>query len=188
MKIQNFCSTGIVNMKKILALAFTLAAVPSVAAEFTKGPLIEQYGAHAKVTHTQPLTGKESFKVAFDVAEQGDTDKANRKIESLARFLNMHVSAGIPAKNIQLALVIHGKAGFDLLDDTSYKARFGSENPNTALLQALLKHNVRIIICGQSAAYHGIENSQLQSGVEVALSAMTAHALLQQQGYTLNPF
>lgn len=175
-------------MKKILALAFTLAAAPSVAAEFSKGPLIEQYGAHAKVTQTQPLTGNESFKVAFDVAEQGDTDKVNRKIESLARFLNMHVSAGIPAKNIQLALVVHGQGGFDLLNEASYKARFKSKNPNTELLRELQKHKVRIIICGQSAAYLGIKNEQLESGVETALSAMTAHALLQQQGYTLNPF
>jgi hypothetical protein len=29
---------------------------------------------------------------------------------------------------------------------------------------------------------------QLIPGVKMALSAMTAHAQLQQQGYTLNPF
>jgi len=28
----------------------------------------------------------------------------------------------------------------------------------------------------------------LLPGVEMALSAMTAHAILQQEGYTLNPF
>ncbi|SEA37636.1 DsrE family protein [Microbulbifer marinus] len=175
-------------MKIFVAPILALTATTTVAAEFAKGPLIGQYGAHAEVKQTQPLSGKESFKVAFDVAEQGDTGKVNRKIESLARFLNMHAGAGIPAENIHLALVVHGKAGFDLLNDASYKARFGTENPNTPLLQELLKNKVRIIICGQSAAYHGIENSQLQSGVETALSAMTAHALLQQQGYTVNPF
>ncbi|SHF62458.1 Intracellular sulfur oxidation protein, DsrE/DsrF family [Microbulbifer donghaiensis] len=175
-------------MKIFVAPLLALTATGTMAAEFTKGPLISQYGAHAEVKQTQPLSGKESFKVAFDVAEQGETGKVNRKIESLARFLNMHTNAGIPAENIQLALVVHGKAGFDLLDDANYKARFDSENPNAALLEALLKNKVRIIICGQSAAYHGIENSQLVNGVEVALSAMTAHALLQQQGYTVNPF
>ncbi|WP_323846944.1 DsrE family protein [Microbulbifer magnicolonia] len=175
-------------MKRILLALLAMTSAGAAAAEFSKGPLISQYGAHGEVRQTQPLTGKESFKVAFDVAEQGDAGKVNRNFESLARFLNMHAANGIPADNIELALVVHGKAGFDLLSDASHKARFGSGNANSELLQALLKSQVRVIICGQSAAYHGIENAQLVNGVEVALSAMTAHALLQQQGYTINPF
>ena len=43
-------------------------------------------------------------------------------------------------------------------------------------------------MCGQSAAGQGVKKTDLLPGVELALSAMTAHALLQQQGYTLNPF
>ena len=34
----------------------------------------------------------------------------------------------------------------------------------------------------------GVANEDLLPGIEVGLSAMTAHALLQQQGYTVNPF
>ena len=33
-----------------------------------------------------------------------------------------------------------------------------------------------------------VTNDDLLPGVELALSAMTMHALLQQKGYTLNPF
>jgi intracellular sulfur oxidation DsrE/DsrF family protein len=47
---------------------------------------------------------------------------------------------------------------------------------------------VKIIVCGQTAAYYGVKTDELLPGVQMALSAMTAHALLQQQGYTLNPF
>lgn len=47
---------------------------------------------------------------------------------------------------------------------------------------------VRIIVCGQSAAHYEVATGELLPGVEMALSAMTAHALLQQEGYTLNPF
>ncbi len=52
----------------------------------------------------------------------------------------------------------------------------------------MLEAGVRFIVCGQSAAGQGVANDDLIDGVEVALSAMTAHALLQQQGYTVNPF
>jgi intracellular sulfur oxidation DsrE/DsrF family protein len=47
---------------------------------------------------------------------------------------------------------------------------------------------VQLLVCGQSAAYCDVKSDDLLPGVEMALSAMTAHALLQQQGYTLNPF
>ena len=55
-------------------------------------------------------------------------------------------------------------------------------------IEALLAEDVRFILCGQSAAALGIQRQSLAPGVQMALSAMTAHALLQQQGYTLNPF
>jgi len=47
---------------------------------------------------------------------------------------------------------------------------------------------VRFIVCGQSAAANGVTQEQLIPGTEMALSAMTAFALLQQRGYTVNPF
>ena len=51
-----------------------------------------------------------------------------------------------------------------------------------------MSNNVRVILCGQSAAAYDVKNDELVNGVEVELSAMTAHALLQQKGYTMNPF
>jgi len=63
-----------------------------------------------------------------------------------------------------------------------------AENANAGIIKALLDKNTRIIVCGQSAAFYEIKNEDLLPGVEMALSAMTAHAVLQQEGYTLNPF
>lgn len=157
-------------------------------AEFTTGPVVESFGPVADVEQTVPLTGREHFKIVFDASEQGKGDKRNRKFESLARFLNMQARAGVKPEQIELALVVHGGAGFDVLNDTAYQKKFQRDNPNVDLLAALQKNRVRIILCGQSAAYNGIGNKDLLPGVEMALSAMTAHALLQQQGYTLNPW
>ena len=39
-----------------------------------------------------------------------------------------------------------------------------------------------------SAAAQDVTNADLQPGVKMALSAITAHAELQRQGYSLNPF
>lgn len=161
---------------------------------FTAPPAINNFGQHFFVEDGLNLPKESKFKIAFDVAKQGDIDAVNRQFNSLARFINMHVTHGLSADNIQLALVVHGKAGFDLLTDEHYAKYQASEgntvnaNPNSPLLAELLKNNVNIYLCGQSAAHYGIETAHLHSGVTMALSAMTANALLQQEGYTLNPF
>ena len=155
---------------------------------FSAGPLITEYGKHAKVEHSQILNADTRLKVVFDVGERTAENQLNRSIESLARFLNMHVANGIPADNIELALVVHGKAGFDLFNNKSYQKMAEIDNPNGELVVKLMKQNVKIFICGQSAAYNGIVSLDLIPGVKMALSAMTAHAVLQGEGYHLNPF
>jgi intracellular sulfur oxidation DsrE/DsrF family protein len=173
----------------LLSIGITFSSLTwADATRFQDGPLIKGYGKHAKVNQTMPMSKNMILKVAFDLSKQGKDDAKNRSIDSLARFLNMHVANGVLAKNIELALVVHGKAGFDLLSNESYQKKFSKNNPNQELLAKLMKNKVKVYLCGQSAAYYDIENEHLQQGVIMALSAMSAHAMLQQEGYTLNPF
>jgi intracellular sulfur oxidation DsrE/DsrF family protein len=173
----------------LFTLLFSLLFVQAYAVEgFSDGPLIKGFGKHVKVTQTHPVAENAEFKVVFDVSKQADEGRLNRSFGSLARFLNMHVANGVKPENIHLALVVHGKAGFDLLNDETYRAKFKQANMNIALLNELSKNNTQIFICGQSAAYYGIKATDLNPNVAMSLSAMTANALLQQQGYTLNPF
>lgn len=155
---------------------------------FNKGPIIADYGENATVPDGLQDAQQQSFKVAFDVAQAQQGEQANRGFNSIARFINMHARAGVPVNKVNAALVVHGKASLELLSEQAYQSRFGKSNPSHDLLKQLLAAGVRIELCGQSAAYSGIEAEQLMKGVHLSLSAMTAHALLQQQGYTLNPF
>lgn len=159
----------------------------SAAAEFSAGPVFQDYGKKVVVEGVD-FNADTHFKVAFDVAKGAEPGNLNRQFDSLARFINMHVASGVEAANIELALVVHGSATLDLLAAPAYQQKQGANNPNIALLNALMANQVRVIVCGQSAAAHGYASEAFLPGVEVALSAMSAHALLQQQGYTLNPF
>ena len=174
-------------MRSLIVIGALMVALPAAAQDmsaFTTGPVFEEYGPTAPVETTMDLPADAQFKVALDTSTGAEAGKLNRTLESAARFINMHVE-----ENIQLAVVIHGKASEDMLNDEEYaKRRDGAENANIALIAALTEHNVRVILCGQSAAAFGITNDMLAPGVEMALSAMTAHALLQQEGYTVNPF
>ena len=179
-------------MRRILIAPLLALSVPAAAQELpssmTPGPVFP-FGPVAEVKSDMPIPEGTEFKMAFDLSDAAPAGEANRGLVTLARFFNMHVRAGVPEDNIHLAAVVHGGAGVDLLNEAAYaKRRDGKENANAAIVAALLDKGVRVILCGQSAAAMGIAKSDLLPGVEMALSAMTAHALLQQQGYALNPF
>ena len=173
----------------IITLVVTTANMASASAnKFMAGPVIKDYGKHVKVQQDMSFDKNSVFKVAFDISEQAKVGDVSRKIESLARFINMHVANGVPPSNIHLALVVHGKAGFDLLSGSLYQEQFQKKNANSALLRDLMKNQVVVYLCGQSAGYYDITNEMLEPGIKMALSAMTAHVVLQNQGYKLNPF
>ncbi|WP_232368334.1 DsrE family protein [Alteromonas sp. MB-3u-76] len=171
----------------LVALFSFHSVVHAQMSEFRDGTVIKGFGKSAPVpSHFLPENSE--FNITFDVASTSGEGVVNRKFDSLARFINMHAAAGVKKENIHLALVVHGSAVFDLLNDVSYQEKFDTPNPNEPLLKALLENNVRVILCGQSAASKAVKSGQLVEGVEIQLSAMTAHALLQQEGYTVNPF
>lgn len=174
---------------------FIVAAAPLLAghlyaAEPLTGPVIEAYGPVYEVPgDAWNLDPNTHYKVSMDVsATEEISGGLNRRIESAARFLNMHARNGIDPGNIELAIVVHGAASRDLLTDEAYRARFDAPNPNTALLSALHDAGVKIYLCGQTAVHRGLRTEDLNPAVSMALSAMTAHVRLQAEGYTLIPF
>jgi intracellular sulfur oxidation DsrE/DsrF family protein len=156
---------------------------------FHAGTVITGFGPVATVEGHEPLPATATFSVAFDVADAAKPGSINRTLESAARFINMHAEAGVPRDAVRIAVVVHGPAVFDMANAAAYgKKHDNVANANLAAIAALLDNGVEIHVCGQSAAAQGITRADLAPGVKMSLSAMTAHALLQQQGYTLNPF
>lgn len=146
---------------------------------FTTGPAIEGYGPVADVDVTLAIPEDATFRHSFDVSERADDGELNRSLVSAARLINMLARADVDDERIEIAVVVHGGAIFDVS---------GHGPPSADLVATLIDRGVSIIVCGQSAAYYEVEADDLLPGVEMAISAMTTHALLQQQGYTINPF
>jgi len=181
----------------IYLAAIALLVSPALAGpkDFVAGTAIPEFGKIAHVDVDQPVYRHHKFKVAFDVSKPANAGALNRNLVSAARFINMHTEAGVKPKNIKIAIVLHGKAATDVTKDSFYTAaqNAGAEeaaltNANAALVQTLIENGVEFYVCGQTAAYYDIKNEDLLPGVNMSLSAMTSHALLQQKGYTLNPF
>jgi intracellular sulfur oxidation DsrE/DsrF family protein len=171
-----------------LIILVNSARTNSVAGDFADGPVIFTYGKHVPVQQDMKLEKTAVLKVVFDVSAAGKDGALNRGFDSVARFLNMHAANGISTNDIYLAIVIHGAASNEMLSNLAYQSKYGKDNPNSELLLALLKNKVKVVLCGQSAAYHQIANKDLIEGVDMALSAMTAHTIFAAKGYSQNPF
>ncbi len=154
------------------------------------GPVIEGYGPTSAITDADiKLPEGFIYKALFDISETHKKhDQYNRKIESVARFLNMHARNGVKLEEMKLAVVLHGAATKDVLTNEAYAKRHGHNNPNIDLIKQLSEKGVEFYICGQSAAFYDIKKSELSSDVKLALSAMTMIVLLQQEDYQLIPF
>lgn len=180
------------KMIAALALAAMAAMTPAHGDEdvFTTGPVFEEFGPVAGADADFVVPEGTVFKVIYDASEGAAAGELNPMLVTLARFMNMHARAGVPVENIHLVITLHGPAMFDVAKQARYAQAKGQEaaNPNEALVAALIGKGARVIVCGQSSAMRDLAKEDLLPGVELALSAMTVHAVLQAEGYTLNPF
>ncbi|MCZ4298791.1 DsrE family protein [Henriciella marina] len=167
-----------------LFLPGMIAHAQTLPEAFVSGPVIKEFGPSAQVEGMIPLAEDIKLKVVFDIADTEERGGVNRQFETVARFLNMHARAGVDRDAIKPAIVVHGGAA-------QYLVQPGPTEDATdtfRLVFALLQADVPIYLCGQTAAARGLSKDDLIPGVELSLSAMTAHAKLARDGYSLNPF
>jgi len=173
--------------------ALTLVSIligPSAWAQaFSAGPVIERFGPVVEMDENAfNLVPGTKYRLLFDAASGSkDTHALNQRLESAARFVNMHARAGIDPDDLQIEIVTHGGTTWDVLSNSAYRERFGRDNPNAALLEALGKAGVAIRQCGQSAAFNGIAPDELAPQVDMAVSAMTVVVRRQAEGWAILP-
>ena len=186
--VYPFRGTATMKLTPTLAAAFLvsgmIAHAQTLPEAFTSGPVIEEFGPSAEVQDAVPLAKDIQLKVAFDIADTEERGGVNRQFETVARFLNMHARAGVVRDAIKPAIVVHGGAAQYLVQPGPTE----DATDTTRLVVALLDAGVPIYLCGQTAAARGLTKDDLIPGIELSLSAMTAHAQLARDGYSLNPF
>ena len=74
---------------------------------FHPGSVIPAFGKVAAVDSDMELNADTKLKLCFDVAEKSG-GSINRSFDSAARFINLHVECGADAKNVSVAIVVHG--------------------------------------------------------------------------------
>lgn len=174
-------------MKRIIYAVFLMGL--SIGFAQQKGLIIEDYGKVQRVENPDLEFDKDKvYKAIFDIyTDSPDKDKTNPLLKTVARYLQIHKQYGIPKENLKVAVVMHGVATKNVLNDKAYEKLFGVENPNSELIKILKGADVDLYACGQSYAGKGYDDADKLPEVKMALSALTALVWFQSGGYqTIN--
>jgi intracellular sulfur oxidation DsrE/DsrF family protein/SAM-dependent methyltransferase len=160
-----------------------LVVFEKVAARELAFPIVAGYGGVALRPHAvdPPRAGA---KVVLDVTAGGRPDAVNKGLERAARLLNLYGAAGLAARDVTIAVVVHGDATQSVLSDAAYQSRCEVErNPNLPLIRKLQEAGVEVSVCGQALNNKGIDDAEVADGVPVAVSALTVVINKQTDGY-----
>ena len=177
-------------MKKILAtcaatvLVLGLGTAVSMRAADNKGALlVPGYEPARDVAGAAELPDpKIDYKILFSVSNGAkDRDaEVNPMLPTLARYLNTLGKYKVPANHRHLVVMFHQRnPDFDIvMSNEAYKARYGKDNPNIALIHALKQAGVEFRACGQALGARKIEAKDVNPDEAVAVGAAVQAGVL----------
>jgi intracellular sulfur oxidation DsrE/DsrF family protein len=173
----------------ISLLLLGMFTTPAIAEPVT-GPVIKDYGPVYYVPDEPlDLPPDSHLKAVFDISATPDESaKLNHRLETIARYLNMHARAGVESRQLSTVVVLHGRATRSVLSQEAFDKRYEEPNPDAELVRQLAQAGVRFVVCGQSAAALGFRPDEFAPDVEIALSALTALVMFQADGFALIPW
>lgn len=130
-----------------------------------------------------------AYNIMVEVERPSDKpDTLNWALNNVARLLNLHVMGGVPRKNLNVVIAIHGGAAFTTMNNDAYREKYNTDNPNLALLRELEQAGVKILVCGQSLVARKIDRKRLAPEVKIATSMLTTATTYQLKGYAMLKF
>ena len=173
-------------MKFVLITIFNILMIPGILfGQQRKNPVVRNFGGiydiREALVKPEP---NQHYKIVIDIVSGAESPhKLNPALNNVARLLNLHAVGGVPRKNLDVVLAIHGGATVAVLKNEAYIREYEMANPNILLLEALKEAGVMLTVCGQSLIGRGIETSEVLDPVEIATSMLTTMTTYQLKGY-----
>ena len=171
-------------MKLALSLAALSLAInlPSLALAH------EEHGEEVVVTSDMEFPDDAVWMHSFD-AYESEAGKPNAAFARALAFIRAMEAEGVDPNRVKVAIVVHGPAVFDVVNDARYSAKYeGETNQAFNDVAQLIAYGAEIWVCGVAAKHHGVGNAHLLEGVKMAPSGTVAHAELQRRGFGLNAY
>lgn len=180
-------------MNRLLKAALFCAAIFTLQFSFAQDaqfPLVKGFGGIFEVPDaTERPDGSLDYYILVDMSTAAaDNAEISRWVDNVARMINLHGLAGVSQERMHVKVVVHGGAITTVLNNEEYNKRYNTDNPNLPVYEALGAAGVEVLVCGQSMNARGFKKSDLYSGADVALSALTTVTTYVPKGYTLLKF
>jgi len=177
----------------LLVLALPTLAIAAPGERRWPGPVSpavpEADGYVAIPAAAMPPDRNHVYKAIFDATQfPPQPDRLLPALNMLGSELNVLAASGVPARKQRFAMVFHGAAIDGILDNAAYRAKFGHDNPNLAVLRRLKAAGVELFVCGQNLAFDRIDPATLVPEVSVASDALIVLITYQNRGYALLNF
>lgn len=164
-------------------------AEPAKQGDFWQTPTIAGFGKMHYLADSafKPDVSKQ-YHIVFGLTAHAEAPNlVNQALDRVARTVNLYVAAGVPLRHLHIVAVAYAQATPLVLNNQAYKNKYGTDNPNLALIARLKKAGVTISVCGQAIAEQHFDYKDIDPDVTLSLSALTTITSLQQQGYALMP-
>jgi intracellular sulfur oxidation DsrE/DsrF family protein len=168
-------------------LIFASGSFGPARADSSTAPLVPGYEAARDLPGARELPDPNvDYKVVFadgqDAKNPGDI---NPMLPTIATYVNTLGKYKVPAEHRHLVIMFHQRTpDIDIvMSNDAYKARYGRDNPNIAIIHALKQAGVDIRVCGQGLIGRKIDPAQVNPDVQIDLWAMTTLVNLQLKGY-----
>jgi intracellular sulfur oxidation DsrE/DsrF family protein len=173
----------------LLCCLFVLAAFNSLS-QARVFPLVKSYGGIFEVPYAVEKPDPAlDYKIVVEVERESEhPDSLSWALNNVARLVNLHVTGGVPKEKLNVVIVLHGGASYNVMENSAYKKKYKTDNPNLRLFQELSEAGVKIFVCGQSLINRKIDRNKMVPEVKVATSMLTTLTTYQLRGYALLKF
>ncbi|SMG39102.1 Intracellular sulfur oxidation protein, DsrE/DsrF family [Marivirga sericea] len=154
-------------------------------------PIVKGFGGIYQIDDVvEQLVAGKKVKIVVELVSGNETpEQYSFWVNNIARLMNLHGIEGVSSANLDVKVIVHGPAVFDLLSHGNYFEKYKiPKNPNIVVWEALAEAGADVIVCGQSLVARELGRNEIWKNTLVATSALTTITKNVADGYVLLKF
>jgi intracellular sulfur oxidation DsrE/DsrF family protein len=172
-------------MKTLIIIAVLVSTCVGTAFAQQQFPIIKDVGGYWPLPQADVQPDKtHQYRAIFEATHAADTPAdVVPALEDAAALVNGLAAGGVPTAKRKIAVVFYGAAAYGLLDNASYRQKYGADNPNLKLIGELHRAGVELFLCGQWLKQKKVEALKIAPEIRIATDAFIVLVTYQNRGY-----
>jgi intracellular sulfur oxidation DsrE/DsrF family protein len=132
-----------------------------------------------------PVKHRDNIRVVYQIKTNQWKEGVGSGLHYVDKLVGAYHEMGIENEDFQISAVLHGDAGYWLLNNPAYQTETGKPgaNPNRKMIRRLIDNGVSVELCAQTMKQHGWAAEDLLEDVVIVIGAYPRIIDLQHMGY-----